>query len=137
MVDLEVFRLGEHASSAIRLLQLHGCRVIASSHDFESTPSVEDMRNRLLSMEELGADAAKLAVMPCEEQEVLNLMQATLQADREMRIPVITMSMGELGAVSRMSGRLTGSAVTFASAGTASAPGQIPVEKMSEMPETL
>ena len=57
-------------------------------------------------MEELGADAAKLAVMPCEEQEVLNLMQATLQADREMRIPVITMSMGELGAVSRMSGRV-------------------------------
>ena len=137
MVDLEVFRLGEHASSAIRLLQLHGCRVIASSHDFESMPSVEDMRNRLLSMEELGADAAKLAVMPCEEQEVLNLMQATLQADREMRIPVITMSMGELGAVSRMSGRLTGSAVTFASAGTASAPGQIPVEKMSELLEIL
>ena len=137
IVDLEVLQLGEHASSAVRMMQLHGCRVIASSHDFESTPSVEDMRMRLLSMEMMGADAAKLAVMPSKPQEVLDLMQATLQADQEMKIPVITMSMGELGVVSRMSGGLTGSARTFASAGAASAPGQIPVEKMAELLQYL
>ena len=50
-----------------------------------------------------------------------------------MEIPVITMSMGKQGIVSRISGSLTGSALTFATAGEASAPGQIPVEKMREI----
>ena len=44
--------------------------------------------------------------------------------------PYITMSMGKLGLVSRISGELTGSAVTFGSASAASAPGQLPVGEL-------
>ena len=39
-------------------------------------------------------------------------------------------SMGRLGVLSRLAGTLTGSAMTFASVGEASAPGQIPIEQM-------
>ena len=136
-LDLEVFQVKEHASSAIRYAHEHGCRVIASSHDFANTPPSDEMLRRLRYMEELGADAAKLAVMPSCPQDVLNLMQITLTADQELRIPVITMSMGKTGTLSRISGRLTGSAVTFASAGRASAPGQIGVEEMAEILKIL
>ena len=39
--------------------------------------------------------------------------------------PIISMSMGSLGAISRMTGELFGSAVTFASLSKSSAPGQL------------
>jgi len=40
-------------------------------------------------------------------------------------------AMGELGKISRISGALTGSVFTFASLQGASAPGQIPIERMT------
>ncbi len=130
LVDVEAFLEEERTADKIRRLKEAGCRVIASSHDFDRTPPVKEMVRRLLRMEEMGADAAKLAVMPVERQDVLELLKATVMADERLSIPVITMSMGSLGAVSRICGSLTGSAMTFASVGETSAPGQIPIESM-------
>ena len=53
------------------------------------------------------------------------------------KVPLITMSMGALGMVSRVSGQVFGSAATFGSAGTASAPGQVPVVELRKMLATL
>jgi len=47
------------------------------------------------------------------------------------QLPLAIMSMGELGKISRVSGALTGSVFTFASLHGASAPGQIPIERMT------
>ena len=47
------------------------------------------------------------------------------------------MSMGELGVISRICGELTGSAITFACATQASAPGQIAVEDMNLLLEAI
>lgn len=129
LVDVEAYLPGERAEE-IKELHKEGCRVIASSHDFQKTPLVEEMTERLRYMEELGADAAKLAVMPLGRQDVLNLLQASIKADEELSIPVITMSMGQQGVVSRICGRFSGSAMTFAAVGDASAPGQISAEQM-------
>lgn len=135
LVDLEAYP--DEARTKEETAKLHasgtGCRVILSSHDFEKTPSTEEMVRRLKRMEELGADVAKLAVMPKNRQDVLNLLQATLTAEETLSVPVVTMSMGSMGVVSRICGSLTGSAMTFASAGEASAPGQIPVEQMTDI----
>jgi len=49
------------------------------------------------------------------------------------RQPVITMSMGGTGVISRLSGEVFGSALTFALAGQASAPGQIEVARLKEV----
>ncbi|MDO4262276.1 MAG: type I 3-dehydroquinate dehydratase [Eubacteriales bacterium] len=137
LVDVEAFFAGERTGREIRAIQEAGSRVIASFHNFDRTPGREEMVNRLLRMEELGADVAKLAVMPECPQDVLELLEATAEADRRLEIPVVTMSMGKLGAVSRVSGTLTGSAMTFASAGDVSAPGQIPIERMTEIMDVL
>lgn len=76
-------------------------------------------------MQALGADIPKIAVMPHDAGDVLKLLQATWDmhsryADR----PLLTMAMAGTGAISRVSGEIFGSAMTFAAVGTASAPGQ-------------
>lgn len=82
-------------------------------------------------MQEYGADIAKIAVMPKTSGDVLRLLEATNEMkEKHTETPVITMSMSGLGKVSRICGEVFGSAVTFASAGQASAPGQLPVEDM-------
>ena len=47
--------------------------------------------------------------------------------------PIITMSMGKLGIVSRICGSVFGNAMTFGAAKQASAPGQIEVTKLNDI----
>lgn len=136
LVDVEVYLDELRTAEEIGKLQDAGCHIIASNHDFIKTPSVQEMVKRLKYMEELGADVAKLAVMPKDNQDVINLLQATVTADKRLSVPVVTMSMGKMGLVSRICGSLTGSAMTFASLGEASAPGQIPVAQMVDALKT-
>ena len=63
---------------------------------------------------------------------VLELLKAAVRMETcEGDRPCITMSMGRMGLISRIAGSFTGSAVTFATAGRASAPGQIPAREMA------
>lgn len=107
--------------------------VILSSHDFQKTPTKEEIIRRLCSMQTLGGDMVKMAVMPNCRQDVLTLMEAVLEMkERWADRPVIAMAMAGEGAVTRLIGEFFGSAVTFAAVGKASAPGQIPVEEMND-----
>ncbi|HVE53532.1 MAG TPA: type I 3-dehydroquinate dehydratase [Ramlibacter sp.] len=101
--------------------------LVLSFHDFHRTPSDAELRERFARAHALGADVAKVAVMPQSMADVHRLLGATLQASCELAIPVISMAMGELGAVSRICGGVFGSALTFAVGGSASAPGQMPI----------
>lgn len=108
-----------------------GTSLIVSAHDFAKTPTKEVLFSTLAAQIRAGADVAKLAAMPRSEEDVLNLLSATLLIRREHPdVPLITMSMGELGAVSRITGGLFGSDLTFAVGSNASAPGQIPVSDL-------
>lgn len=108
-----------------------GVSVILSSHDFKKTPPKPDMLKTLETARELGGDIAKLAVMPQTAQDVLALLEVTMEFTRKYPdYTAITMSMGALGKTSRVCGELTGSAVTFAALDKASAPGQLPVAEM-------
>lgn len=112
--------------------------VIGSYHDFEKTPSREEILRRLLFMDRMGVDIPKMAVMPQEREDVICLMEATSLADRLIvEKPVITMAMGKLGRITRISGENFGSAVTFGCMEQNSAPGQIPVEKLSYILQVL
>ena len=89
------------------------------------------MLEGLRAMAGAGADVAKLAVMPRSARDVARLLAVTAQASEELGLPVVTMSMGALGAVSRVSGAVFGSALTFATVdGGPSAPGQLPIEQV-------
>lgn len=112
--------------------------VIGSYHDFTQTPSQEEIYKRLLGSYHLGADVPKLAVMPHSREDVMVLMNATMQVKEELdSIPLITMSMGDLGKVSRVAGESFGSAVTFGCIGKTSAPGQIEAGRLKEVLQLL
>ena len=68
---------------------------------------------------------------------MLTLLAATAEMKDKATRPLITMSMGALGMVSRVSGEAFGSAATFGAAKQASAPGQVPVSVLREILATL
>lgn len=110
--------------------------VLLSNHDFEATPDQQELFTRLFVMQELGADVMKLAVMPNSREDVMSLLEvaATMNA-HYAEIPIIAISMGELGTNTRICGGDFGSVVTFASGREASAPGQISAEQMKSLLE--
>lgn len=112
--------------------------VIYSYHNFQETPSQEELVKKMGQMISRGCSIAKIAVMPQSPADVLTLLAATEAAKRRFpSCPLITMSMGQLGMVSRLSGEVFGSAVTFGSAAQASAPGQVPAKQLRQMLELL
>lgn len=112
--------------------------VIASYHNFTATPSPSEMVEILCKMQTLGADIAKLAVMPTSKTDLLNLLSATVtMVEQYPATPVVTMSMGALGQASRVCGGCFGSAMTFASVGKGSAPGQIALTEMNALLDAL
>jgi 3-dehydroquinate dehydratase I len=110
------------------------CLVLASFHDFDSTPSKERIVSYLKTMQDIGADITKIAVMPKSEKDVLTLLEASVEfkkryADR----PFIAISMGALGAVSRIACEFSGSAMTFGVIDKLSAPGQLPADELARV----
>lgn len=133
LIDVEVFFCEEQTKALIRELKREGVWVVASSHHFQNTPSEEKMEEIFRRMEELGGDLLKLAVMPENALDMLKLLEASVKAKEERARPVIAMSMGRTGILSRLCGEITGSSVAFAAGLRASAPGQIPMDKMREL----
>lgn len=133
MVDVELASVGEECA-LIDLAKAHQVRIIMSNHDFEKTPAREEIANRLIRMQHLGADVAKIAVMPHSKEDLEMLLSATVDVHMKgLGTPVVSMSMGEIGVQSRIFGEIYGSAITFGCVGQASAPGQLQVKELNEM----
>ena len=125
-----------------------GIDVVASFHDFEATPADEVLEEVLARMAREGADLAKIAVWPTSADDVARLLgvcaRATAGAGEAaaLDVPVAAMSMGALGAVSRVAPAF-GSALTFAvvpdeqGQARASAPGQLPIQDVRRCLELL
>jgi 3-dehydroquinate dehydratase-1 len=126
-LDFEMFNEPEHVRRVRAFTKANKVRLILSYHNFSYTPGVDYLVQQFLEAERLGADVAMVSVMPRDRADVLTLLLATEQADRKTHIPLISMSMGPLGSVSRMIGGLFGSGLTYGVGENASAPGQIPI----------
>lgn len=137
-VDVEMFSFEESLEELIEKLHQAGVKVVGSNHDFFKTPESEEMTRRLVFMKERKVDIAKIAVMPENSEDVLRLLSVTAKLkEDETMCPIITMAMGSEGVISRMSGELFGSAVTFASVRKASAPGQVNIRQLRHVMETI
>ena len=138
IIDVEIFSGDEIVRTIIDNVHDAGKFVIASNHDFQKTPPESELISRMQKMQDMGADLPKIAMMPTSKEDVLTLLSATLKmhtlyADR----PIITMSMSGKGVISRLSGEVFGSAMTFGAVGQVSAPGQIPVENLNSVLEII
>lgn len=136
-IDVELSLPASIAEAVIDAAHRNDVQVIASSHHFDGTPSEEHIVGLLKRAAEVGADVAKVAVMPETMSDVIRLLSATERASRELPVPLITMAMGSLGVVTRVFGGLFGSALTFAAGEQSSAPGQLPIETLREILETV
>ena len=132
LIDVEMSRGEIDCRYIVEETHAYNVKVIGSSHDFEHTDTKESLLYKLKRMDRLGADILKVAVMPQNAVDVLVLLEVTEEA-QEIGKPLITMSMGRKGLVSRLTGELFGSAVTFGCIGQASAPGQIEVSRLRQV----
>lgn len=97
-----------------------------------------ELVSRMVKMQQVGADLPKVAVMPHDSTDVLTLLSATIEMKNKYFVtPVITISMGKLGVASRLCGEVFGSAMTFASAGDSSAPGQISIDVVNAVLDSI
>lgn len=134
IIDVELFNDENAVKDLVESAHGHNVNVIISNHDFDKTPSKDEIVSRLRKAQELGGDLPKIAVMPTSATDVLTLLDATntmneQYADR----PIITMSMAGKGVISRLAGEMFGSALTFGAAKKASAPGQVAVTDLRKV----
>lgn len=131
--DIEMRSSETLTAEVIRRVHACGGRVILSAHDFEGTPNEDVLESLFRRAHQLGADVAKVAVMPQSPDDVLRLLTVTRRMSQMLPIPIISMSMGALGVVSRIFGGVFGSTLTFATSAGQSAPGQLPIEDLREI----
>jgi len=131
IVDFEMSNNPAHIRQVREVSRANDTKMIMSFHNFHYTPGLELLNQRFFEAERLGADIAKVAVMPRNLEDVLTLLTATLQSSQKLKIPLVSMSMGGYGSLTRLFGWTFGSAMVFAIGGSSSAPGQVPIEDLN------
>lgn len=137
LVDIETSREATTVARVIASARRHGTAVVGSFHDMGATPPEEQLVEILRAQRRLGVDVPKIAVTPRTARDVLTLLSASLTVAEDLSGPHIAISMGALGASSRVAAETFASAATFASVGAGSAPGQLRALDVSGMLELL
>jgi 3-dehydroquinate dehydratase-1 len=137
LLDIEMFREQNSVKKLTQLAHQKNVLVIMSNHDFDKTPMQQEIEQRLLKQDQLGADVLKIAVMPKSKHDVMTLMNATLNVSQHSQKPLLTMSMGRLGTISRIATANMGGSMSFGMIGEASAPGQIDVAQLKQLLKTV
>ena len=114
----------------IKSASSNNIKTIISNHDFNKTPSKKEIISRINKMIRLKCDIAKVAYMPKNKKDVITLLDASSDIKN---FPVIAISMGNIGIISR----IFGSVLTFASAKRSSAPGQLESMKLKYILDTI
>ena len=126
LVDIEI-NSNHINSKVIELAKTQNKKVILSYHNFEKTPALSYLKNQAEKACDLGCDILKIAVMANNMEDVRRLLNFC-SIWKKTRIAV--MSMGYLGAVSRLAGFLFGSCLTYGFMDQPVASGQLSVKDL-------
>ena len=137
LIDYEMVNDAAHIAQVRAQSRAHGIQLVLSFHNFQATPTHAELCAKFALAQSLGADIAKVAVMPQRLEDVLTVLSATLESSQSLDIPLISMSMGAYGSLTRLFGWTCGSAMSFAIGAAASAPGQVPIEDVHTVLEIL
>ena len=133
MVDIELRMNEDDRNEIIKIAKEKKVKVILSYHDFENTPTEDEMNSVLKEEEAAGADIAKLAAFANFSSDVIRLLNVTQKGREKLKIPLCTISMGEIGAISRIASPIFGSAITYGYVTKETAPGQLSVGELDSM----
>ncbi|WP_019155781.1 type I 3-dehydroquinate dehydratase [Robertmurraya massiliosenegalensis] len=137
LIDYELRNPIEKISHIRKVSNKHGKLLILSYHNFNSTPSNEELLQILHKAASYHGDIGKIAVMPNCHADVIRLLQVTEEAKNNLPISIATMAMGDIGAISRMAGWIFGSDLVFSVGDKPSAPGQILIEDLRMLIQTM
>jgi len=139
MVDLELEMLLERPTDILDYSKRKSVRTIVSKHNNHFTPKKEHMKETIKDMYDFGGDVCKLAVTPSDLSDMLSVLEVSNNIQEDYPdIPFVLISMGEFGQLSRMTGELFGSVMTYASNGKkSSAPGQLPISVVRDAMEVI
>jgi 3-dehydroquinate dehydratase-1 len=130
-VELEAMRRGDAARVPDRVPD--DVDVVASVHDFDRTPTIDDLRSLARTTTEAG-DVGKVVTTAETVDDVLPLLTVTREFTAQGR-PIATMAMGEPGRHSRAIAPLYGSRIGYAPVdpAAATAPGQFDVATLADL----
>jgi 3-dehydroquinate dehydratase-1 len=97
-------------------------KVIVSYHNFKKTPSFKELASLAREAKGTGADIVKITTLARREEEVARLMVFTYLSSVR---PLVTISMGPIGSISRLIAPIFGSCLVYAAVTKKAAPGQI------------
>ncbi|KAJ3681077.1 hypothetical protein LUZ60_015566 [Juncus effusus] len=89
-------------------------KLIISAHNYENTPSVEDLGNLVANIQALGADVVKIATTAVDISDVSRMFQLIVRC-QEKQVPIIGLVMKERGVISRLICPKFGGFLTFGS----------------------
>lgn len=132
-IDIELHAPHDLQQKLISKAHHFGKTVIVSQHDFNRTPSIEEMQEIIKQAWARGADIAKFAAQANSLADTLNLLTVTHSASK----PVCMIAMGDLGRHTRIIAPFYGSVLSYGSIDSAVAPGQLKVDALKQMMEAL
>jgi 3-dehydroquinate dehydratase-1 len=127
-VDVEI--ASEIARDVVAAARAAGALAIASFHDFAKTPDFTALEAVVARGRALGADVVKIATGVAAPGDVRTLARLLVSTDD---IGVIAIGMGDRALATRLLFPALGSLLTYAHAGDATAPGQIPLAEMTAL----
>ncbi|XP_072997001.1 bifunctional 3-dehydroquinate dehydratase/shikimate dehydrogenase, chloroplastic isoform X1 [Typha latifolia] len=123
-VDIEL-KVAENFVNYISGQKPENFNLIVSSHNYQSTPSTEELGSLVARIQAVGADIVKIATTAVDIADVARMFQVIVHC-QERQVPMIGLVMSERGVISRVLCPKFGGYLTFGTldAGKTSAPGQ-------------
>jgi len=105
-------------------------KLIVSYHDFKKTPQKRLIKDIIEECASIG-DIPKVAFMATDIYDVFLLEELTIEYSK--KIPIVSISMGEIGRISRISLPFYGSIFAYTYVCEAKAPGQISIQDLKSI----
>ena len=133
LVDTEIASL-ETDDFAGFIDEIHAAEAlaVASFHDFNGFPGIEEIQIKMDAAYEMGADIAKVAVVVETMSQLFDLVKL-VESHRQQERLISAMGMGPLGKISRLILAKAGSCLNYGYLRTENAPGQWSAERLARL----
>ncbi|XP_059652599.1 bifunctional 3-dehydroquinate dehydratase/shikimate dehydrogenase, chloroplastic-like [Cornus florida] len=129
-IDVEL-KVADEFYNSIKGKKPEKVKIIVSSHNYQNTPSIEEIGNLVARIQATGADIVKIATTALDITDSARIFQVLVHS----QVPTIGIVMGERGLISRILCAKFGGFLTFGSLdeGVVSAPGQPTIKDLLEL----
>lgn len=136
-IDIDMDDEKDFQKELLNYLKGSATKLIISYHDFERTPSIDELQSIISKCAEYKPDIIKIACMANSAGDAAKILALYQGAYVDSKL--IALSMGECGKISRIAAPFLGAPFTYASLGEnkATASGQINYDIMNQIFEAM